>query len=173
MKHQNFFRIFIFYFFLLVFFSIIFFILIRLPIFKEENVLFYRGIILLFLTSLIYLFLGYLVRKKISFFLILNSLIFCLSLHLVFFVVFPVTFERSVTMFLLKTIAKNKEIRKSDLERILITDYIQKNQALEKRLEEQIKIDLLEVNNDRVKITEKGKKFLEISELIKKIYDVR
>lgn len=87
--------------------------------------------------------------------------------------IFPVTFERSVTMFLLKTINSKNGINKNDLEKILINDYIKKNKALEKRLIEQKEIDFLRVKKNKVFITDQGKKFLDFSRLIKKIYGLK
>jgi hypothetical protein len=87
-------------------------------------------------------------------------------------VVFPVTFERSVTMYLLKTISQNQAITKKDLEKKLIDEYILKNKALEKRLNEQKVINFIEVKNSKVYLTEKGKKFLKIANLIDKIFGI-
>jgi len=87
-------------------------------------------------------------------------------------VVFPVTFERSVTMYLLKTISQNQSVTKKDLEKKLIDEYILKNKALEKRLNEQKIINFIEVKNNRVYLTEKGKNFLKTADLIDKIFGI-
>ncbi len=82
------------------------------------------------------------------------------------------TFERSITMYLLKTINQNQSITKKDLEKKLIDEYILKNKALEKRLNEQKVINFIEVKNGKVYLTKKGKKFLKIANLIDKIFGI-
>ena len=60
-------------------------------------------------------------------------------------------------MYLLKTISQNQAITKKDLE---------------KRLNEQKVINFIEVKNGKVYLTEKGKKFLKIANLIDKIFGI-
>jgi predicted membrane protein len=111
-------------------------------------------------------------KSRQNFFHYFLASVFSFSLLLSFFVVFPVTFERSITMYLLKTISQNQGINKKELEKKLIDEYILKNKALEKRLNEQKVINFIEIKNEKVYLTEKGKKFLKIANLIDKIFGI-
>lgn len=142
--------------------------------YNPKEILFYQGLIFLF--SILFLFFAFLflLRKKIGkkFFHFFSALVFSFSFLLSFFVVFPVTFERSITMYLLKTVNQNQSITKKELEKKLINEYILKNQALEKRLNEQKIIDFIEVKKNKVYLTEKAKKFLKMANLIDKIFGI-
>lgn len=142
--------------------------------YNPQGVLFYQGLKFLFSIFLLFSLFLFVFRKKISknFFHFFLALILGFSLLLSFFVVFPVTFERSVTMYLLKTISQNQSVTKKDLEKKLIDEYILKNKALEKRLNEQKIINFIEVKNNRVYLTEKGKNFLKTADLIDKIFGI-
>jgi hypothetical protein len=94
------------------------------------------------------------------------------AIHLSLFIVFPVTFDRSVTMFLLNAL-KNNQLSKKQLEQRLINDYIIKNKALDKRLNEQKIIDYIHEENNNISLTQKSIGFLDLSELIKRIYNVK
>lgn len=73
---------------------------------------------------------------------------------------------------MLKTVNQNQSITKKELEKKLINEYILKNQALEKRLNEQKIIDFIEVKKNKVYLTEKAKKFLKMANLIDKIFGI-
>lgn len=167
----------LFYFFGILFFSSIFFLSFHLPLFSEEKVLFYRGLKLLFLIAFLFFLIIFYVKKSslinLSWETLISFLVVSFSLNLVFFVVFPVTFERSVTMFLLNKVNGNQGIGKRNLEKMLIEEYILKNKALEKRINEQTKINFLTIKNNQVFLTEKGLKFLNLSLFLKKIYGIK
>ena len=176
MTMQRFIQLLFFYFLIFSLFSVFYILLFHTPIFLNQQVLFYRGLLLLFLNFFIFLlilFLFYL--KKIisySFETIIASLIISFSFNLAFFVVFPVTFERSVTMYLLKKIA-NKKISKKELEKNLISEYIIKDKALDKRINEQKVIDFIREKDGYLWITERTKKFINWSELISEWYNLK
>lgn len=149
-------------FYLLLFFT---------PLFLSQKVLFYRGIFLLFFLLVIFLiFIIFVIKKNFS--LYFSALIFAVSFNLSFFVLFPVTFERSVTMYLLNTIKKESGIKKTDLEKKLINEYILKNKALEKRIFEQKTTDFVDIKDNRVYLTDRGYLFLKFSQLVKKVFNL-
>jgi len=157
---------------LFLIFSLLFFLLLRLPI-SQIRVLFYRGIILLALTAVlswpIFCFLNrkffHLFRETITAFLILSF-----SLHLSFFVIFPVTFERSVTIYLLEKIACHQCLAKETLNQFLINEYVLENRAVDKRIGEQEIIGFLQETDNCVKMLPRGKLFLKIVKITKKLY---
>ena len=99
-------------------------------------------------------------------------MIISFSFNLVFFVVFPVTFERSVTMYLLKKIA-DKKISKKELEKNLINEYIIRNKALDKRISEQKVIDFIKEKDGYLWLTEEAKKFIDWSKIINHWYNLK
>ncbi|MDH7476719.1 MAG: hypothetical protein QHH09_04675 [Microgenomates group bacterium] len=153
-------------------------ILFRSPIFIKQKVLFYRGLLLLLLNLFLWLLISILFYKKklVKFSLesIIASLIVSFSLNLSFFVVFPVTFERSVTMYLLKKLYGNENqcISKKQLEDSLIEEYIIKNNALDKRLVEQSIINFIDKKNQCLSLTQKAKNFIQFSKKINWFYNL-
>jgi len=160
-------------------FSVIFLLSFRSPFFSNQKVLFYRGIELLVMTTVATLIVTILVfRKQWKFKLetIVSALIFTFSIHLSFFVIFPVTFDRSVTMYLLETLKQrgNSEscqgLSEEQLEEVFIKEYIRQNQAVNRRINEQLFIDFIKRHDQCVQLTDRGNKFLRLSEMITKIY---
>lgn len=143
--------------------------------------MFYRGIWLLIIISFVFLLLALVFNKKFKFNLetLIAAILISISINLSFFVVFPVTFERSVTMFLLNTLNNNNfnnfcsGLTKKQLENKLINEYIIKNNAIDKRVNEQKIIDFINEEKSCISLTSKAGKFLKLSELIKKIYGIK
>ena len=184
------------YFLIFLVFSLLYLLLFHSPLFSSVGVLFYRGVLLLLVSFLCFVF-GYVaLRKKIGFRTetFLAALVMSLSLHLAFFVVFPVTFERSITMFFLKELSL-EALPFEQAEEILIKDYIIGKQAVAKRVEEQKIIgfisvtkddrtrarkprdsalgeDIIEDRNQYLQITNKGRKFLDFANIVSSIYGI-
>ena len=157
-------------------YSGIFFFLLITPIFSNQKVLFYRGLILFAISSII-TFIIFTFFKKISKEFTLesriNGIIFSLSIHLCFFIIFPVTFDRSVTMYLLNTINENNDktcLQENNIQQKLIDEYIVEQQAIPRRIYEQSIINFIKLNNNCIQLTSKSKKFLKFSNIVKEIY---
>ena len=109
---------------------------------------------------------------------LISAVLISAAVHLSFFVVFPVTFERSVTMYLLQTIDGNENsesctgISKLELENRLIGEYVIKNKAIDKRVAEQKVLDFIKEENQCIKTTSRNKGFLKFSEIIKRMYSI-
>ena len=100
------------------------------------------------------------------------------SINLSLFVVLPVTFERSVTMYLLNLLNENEKnscrgLTKNELRKHLVNEYVTGKDAIGKRIVEQTAINMIEEENRCYKLTKRGKNFLQTSELIKKIYNIK
>ncbi len=160
-------------------FSVVFLTLLRLPLFSSQKVLFYRGNILLGLTVLILFSISGMERSvlKVRFETLLAALVMSASIHLSLFVVFPVTFDRSVTMYLLNRLQVSNSPTCSGLspqamENLFIKEYVKRDQAMARRIYEQSQINILQQNQNCVKLTKRGQDFLQFSKIIKKIYDL-
>ena len=171
-------KIFLIYLSVAVFFSIFYFLSFRLPLFTSQKVLFYRGVMLLALTSLITL-IGislYIYRYRKHAESLMAALIICFAIHLSFFVVFPVTFERSVTMFILSALHDGSGsmcngLTKSEIQSELIDAYIMKRDAVEKRIKEQSAINMVNRKSECVTLTQKGINFLKFAGYVGKLYN--
>lgn len=159
--------------------SSIFVALFSTPLFGRVNVFFYRGIELLIVsTILIYLFFVYVKRKKFfPFFtwrdVILSiSLIFCLNL--VFFTHLPVTADRSVSVFLLGYMSEhpNQVYTKNDLQSILVDKYVHGEDAIGKRIHEQIASGDIEKMEDGFVITSRGETLMAVYRSIANIFGI-
>jgi hypothetical protein len=173
-------KVLLIYFTTFIFFSVIYLLLFHTKLFFYQKVLFYRGIYFLVFTTLLFLILDllsyFLLFKKHLDSLIAATLIIA-SIHLSIFVVFPVTFERSVTMFLLNTLsnassATCKGLSKEEMQSKLINNYVIKNKAINKRVNEQQIIGFLSGSKDCIQLTPKSRQFLDMSKIIKRIYAI-
>ena len=169
------------YFVVFVLFKIIYIGLFYTSIFSHQQVLFYRGLLYLVLTSLS-VFAGILlvsIRLKYRYFeSMIAALVLALSIHLNFFVVFPVTFERSISMYLLTTLEQNRTtacggMTKEQMKEGLINTFIVEKDSLQKRITEQSIINMIERENDCYKVTDQAMRFLQFSQTIKAIYNIK
>jgi len=167
-------RIITIYFLIFILFSVCYLALFHTPLFRFQKVLFYRGIGLLFFTIILFFIfeiIYYLKFSRKNIESILAAIIVSSAIHLAIFVLLPVTFERSVTMYLLNTLSQNK-LTKSQLEDKLIKEYIIKNKAIDKRVIEQKFIHVVDDSQKKLQLTKQGINFLRFSEVIKKIYGI-
>jgi hypothetical protein len=175
------FRLIFTYLAILFIYSLIYIALFHLPLFIEQKVLFYRGLLLLVAATITSGFLLTLIKSKfaLTYETIIPALFVSISLNLCFFVIFPVTFERSITIYLLNALNEPatsntcQGILKDKLEQKFISEYVIKNQALSKRLTEQSEIGFVFTNNACVSITPKAKSFLSFSRVINLLYGIR
>jgi len=162
-------------------FTIVFFITFRTPLFAGEAVLFYRGIELLATTFILgaiaaTTYFRFVSMERIE--SIAAALIAASAIHLTLFVVFPVTFDRSVTMYLLNELADapSESVCRGyaplELENHFINEYVQANDAIERRITEQGAINMVTLNDQCVAISEQGRGFLRFSQVVGRLYDL-
>lgn len=167
--------------YLLIFFvfSILFFLLIHSFLLKDQTTVFFRGIILLVITTIVMAAVvrAFKARWNMSHETILAALVMSASVHLALFVLFPVTFDRSITMFVLNTLSKAKNecqgYSSKDLEQKLIRVYIRQNKALDKRIREQENLDFIQKNDQCIQLTDTGKTFVNASIWLKRLYGIK
>jgi len=158
-------------------FSLLYLFLFRTSLFSSQRVLFYRGNLLLLVAFLLTAAILFVFRRrfKLSFETALAALVLSAALHLAFFVVFPVTFDRSVTMYLLNRLETAKSAQcaglfEKEMERVFIEEYVKEQQAMRRRISEQSIIKMIEVEKKCVSLTPRAKNFLRFSEMVKKWY---
>ncbi|PJA55909.1 hypothetical protein CO165_01080 [Candidatus Roizmanbacteria bacterium CG_4_9_14_3_um_filter_33_18] len=164
-----------------VLFSIFFLLLFHSPLFTNETVLFYRGISLLSVTTLVFLpliFLTYFKLPKVNIESLMAAIIVSAAIHLSLFIIFPVTFERSVTMYILTSLQNSQPssmcsgLTKNQVQELLINDYIVKKKAVDKRMQEQGVINFIKIKEDCISVTPKATNFIYFSEFVKKLYNI-
>ena len=167
--------------YLLVFalFTLLFLGLFHTPLLNSQKVLFYRGSLLLGLTALTFLLISGVCKRvlRVRFETILAAIVMSASLHLAFFVTFPVTFDRSVTMYLLNRLNTSQSrqcpgLTPEAMQAVFIKEYVKEQQAIARRIREQSIINMLEEKNRCVVVTARAQKFLQFSELVKKLYGI-
>ncbi len=171
----------IIYFVIFSVFSLIYLPLFHTSLFGGQKVIFYRGTMLLGTSFVLTLFLiavihSAFIKKHLE--SMIAALLVAFSIHLSLFVVFPVTFERSVTMYLLNTLKDNQQntcqgLTKEQMKGKLINEYVVGKDAVNKRINEQTIIDMINKKDNCFQLTTRGTNFLELSEILKKVYNIR
>jgi len=155
-----------------------FILLFHTKLLSNIDILFYRGIGLLLISS-IFLFAVMVFYKKISngFFTlrdIILALVLFFCVNLTFFTHLPVTAERSISIFLLDYFDKNSDryLTKEEVTQIFIDKYLYENNAIEKRLHEQIFSRNINQEEEKYKISRRGQNLMRFYRLIAIIFKI-
>lgn len=164
-----------------IFFSSLFIILFHIPFVQFQKIFFYKGLAFLAVTTLT-AFVGIIVLAKRNATYIeslIAAVVLSAAIHLSIFIVFPVTVERSVTIFLLSQLKQSdkvtscKGLTEKQMQSALINTYILKNNAVSKRINEQNVIQTIEKKDQCIQLTRKGVEFLNFSTMVSKLYNIR
>lgn len=127
--------------------------------------------------TLILLCIGVYARYKSTKYIesFIAALVVSASIHLNIFVVFPVTFERSISMYLLSTLEKNRGtacggLTKDQMQGALVNTYVTDHDAVGKRIEEQSIIKMIEESNGCFRATQRVTRLLRVADWMKGIY---
>jgi len=162
--------------------SIAFFLLLRSPLFSTQTVLFYRGVELLTLiTVLLILAVGlyWYARGTLYIESLIAASIASIAIHVALFVVFPVTFDRSVTMYMLTTLGHAPQsasctgYSKTALEQNFIDGYVNAEDAVGRRINEQSIIGLVTPQSECIELTARGRSFLQFANVVSTIYNLK
>ncbi len=133
--------------------------------FKGE-ILFYKGMFIISLGTVLTWLLMYRVLGR-SFMGHINAIAsIAFALVSVFFVLIPVSLDRSVSVFLLgyMNADSSKDYSKKDLSNAFGDIYMNKYGAIDRRVQEQLASgNIMEINEGRYVITPQGKKFIKTS----------
>lgn len=138
--------------------------LIATPVLGGVSILFYRGIaIALIAAPLLALLLAIGGRhvQSLDLSTVIGATALSLAFNICFLIVFPVTFDRSVTMFLLARIEQQDgRLDARDLERIFVADYLGTLRQIDRRVEEQALSGNILVTDGRIRLTPQGKRLM-------------
>lgn len=134
-------------------------------------VFFYHGILVLGMTSIgIGLLMLLWMKRSIH-----DSVLFVLAFfcfNLVIFTHLPVTADRSVSVFLLGYMSKHQIVTTSQLREAVVDIYVDKNQALEKRLNEQIQTGTIVQRGDTYTLTPRGASLMSFYRMIAGLFGI-
>jgi len=145
---------------------------------RGMQVLMYRGMVMILLAGILAAVLMA-IQKKVLHIPWLNAkdylVIFIISccVNTVFFVVVPVTVERSVSVFMLSYMEQNPgDYTTADVEDIFIEKYVREYGAFEKRFQEQLVTGSIEEQaNDAYQLTERGEMIVKMFRFIAGMFD--
>ena len=147
------------------------------------EIIFYRGILHALLVFVIQIVLGIVVLDRgtartfipqvsLRRFCSLALASLALSFNLTFLIVFPVTFDRSVTTYLLEELAHKNSLSSEQMQALLIDDYILKNKAVLRRMKEQEISGNVTNQGDSYILTPQGQRFISISRRLRRLFDI-
>ncbi|OIP57144.1 MAG: hypothetical protein COX79_03990 [Candidatus Levybacteria bacterium CG_4_10_14_0_2_um_filter_36_16] len=165
--------------FFLIIGSILFILLFHTRLFINIDVLFYRGIALLFTSCLVLTAILLLLRhrKYIRIFtykdIVLTIIIF-FSLNIVFFTLLPVTADRSISVFILGYMNKNSNESFTDekMTQVFIKKYLNGSEGIDKRFHEQIVSGNIMKTGKNYKITKQGQFIIKLYLIIGEMFAV-
>lgn len=162
-------------------FTVMFIMMVRSG-FAGDAPLFYRGVFFLGLTWLVVFALSIVFRAVSAGMTSVESLfsatVLALSVNFAFFVIIPVTIDRSVTTFLLSSMDSEGPTgggySKADLQQILKSNYLGKFDAVGRRLDEQILSgNISETSVGVYELTEQAQSFLRFAQFIARVYAIQ
>lgn len=144
---------------------------------KNMNVFMYRGLVFIVLTGIIAAIVMGVIRKFWKFVtvrdIIMMFVIFC-CVNTVFFMLVPVTVERSVSVFMLSYMDENpdKTFTQDSVGKIFTSKYVDEYGAFEKRFNEQVVTGTIRQNADGTySITDRGRFVVKGFRLIAEWFD--
>lgn len=164
-----------------IIFTTTFLLLFQISFISIQKIFFYKGLFFLSVTSLLCLigiiFYAEKSRKNIE--SLFAALMISIAINLSIFIMFPVTFERSVTIFMLSTLEHPaphnscQGLTKKQMEAALINTYIVRNNAVSKRVAEQEVIKNVETKSQCLALTKSGRRFLDFSRFLSRLYNLQ
>lgn len=137
-------------------------------------ILFYRGVALAILVSLIVGAVAtWLARKLDDKSLPIAAAALTFSFNICFLVLLPVTVDRSVTVYLLSTIERQQQAGTdaSALQRSFIDDYVVNMGAINRRIVEQQASGNISVSRSgKIRLTAQGQRFMDLSRVVARLF---
>lgn len=149
--------------FLMVFISVYFLIYVLLYLLVihliEVDVLFFTTLKIAILSAVI---LYAVVRYKSFNFVVdtyftFSALLICLLLGYIVSISIPTVLDRSLSFYILQKLDQRKGVRVDGFEYIFSTEYIREHKLVDIRLTEQLNAGTVEIEDDCVRLTRKGK----------------
>jgi len=151
---------------------LLFCVLHRSPLFEQNDILFYRGVMLASVTTLLLIasLAACSAWLSINAATVIGAAATSLSLNLCFLVLVPVTIDRSISVFLLARIeGRSGTLDAQALDALFRREYLGDMAQIDRRVAEQAKSGNIRVGRDgTIVITPQGRIFLRFSRVIAK-----
>ena len=157
----NFYKLATIYSFFLIISSVLFVTFFWVKIFDFSDILFFKSLFFLLITITVIFILLIILKKKIRIISIKDIIIICLLsfiLNNFVYTLIPFNTSRSVSIMLIGYLYNNidKNISKNEINEHIFHLYFLKENAIQRRLEEQIQIGNIEEIYDHYRLTQKG-----------------
>ena len=139
------------------------------------EILMYRGLLLAAIAALANLFLlSFMLRKRPKAeYLSIGAVSMGLAANVIFLVVFPVTIDRSVSIYLLGQLASHDSgMTVKELDERLVHIYVQEYRAVERSMREQVITGNVERSGERYILTSQGKRCMALSHFLTRTFHI-
>lgn len=142
------------------------------PLLAGVSILFYRGVLLCAVGAILLAALLALVGrwKPIALETIVAAAALSFAFNLSFLVIFPVTIDRSISVFLLAEIETHDGLNAPRLEQLFVDRYVRGMAQIDRRVAEQALSGNIAVENGHIRLTPRGRRFLALSRAIGKAF---
>lgn len=143
--------------------------LIRSPLLGGVAILFYRGVAIAGVVAFLLLVAGIAARHQMRLApeTLVGAVALSLAFNISFLIVFPVTFDRSITMFLLARIERQDgQLDARGLEQVFVRQYLGDLRQIDRRIAEQSLSGTIRVERGRIHITPQGRRLLKGARLL-------
>lgn len=143
--------------------------LIRSPLLGGVAILFYRGVAIAGVVAFLLLVAGIAARHRLRLApeTLVGAVALSLAFNISFLIVFPVTFDRSITMFLLARIERQDgQLDARGLEQVFVRQYLGDLRQIDRRIAEQSLSGTIRVERGRIHITPQGRRLLKGARLV-------
>lgn len=138
--------------------------LIASPLLASISLLFYRGVLVAFAGAMLLAMLATLAARRCTVLdlpTVVGAVALSLAFNISFLIVFPVTFDRSITMFLLARIEqRDGQLDAQGLQQVYIHEYLGEMRQIDRRIREQAMSGNIRVEDGRIFITPQGRRLL-------------
>lgn len=138
-------------------------------------VLMYRGLFLAVIALCAHLLalIPFLAKHRSRDYLILSAISLAFAANTTFLIVFPVTIDRSVSVYLLGQLLTHPSgMTENELSQRLIREYVTEYRGVDRRMQEQMLTGNVKVTEGRYTLTEQGKLFMHFSGLVSNLFSV-
>lgn len=147
----------------------------RLHLLRGVEIIFYRGLILTALAGILTFACLFVLRSRfgIPASMAFSAAVLSMSLNLSFLVVFPVTIDRSITVFLLSQMdeSPNRTFTVAQMQDRFVQNYLGKWNQIDRRMHEQLLSRNVERSADAYKISAQGRSFMRLCRILGAIFD--
>jgi hypothetical protein len=164
-----------FYWFLTVLIQFLLFLFIYILVrnINPQGIIFYQGLTLIELLSLVYLLFYFLKKKSIEYALTKLPIIFTSAILAYSFVMtLPVVLDRSITLHFLSYLTSNSPSTVSKIQKDFIDNFVVNSQAVEKRVDEQLVIGNLYIEDNQIYISNRGFLMHRIFDFLTKVFRI-